>query len=73
MVTFYDLCLFLLKDNYNLIIGNIPMNVDTGSDCDSLPFFRFHLWKPICFNSDDISFPSESREETCIFVGVVRL
>ena len=70
MVTFHDLRLFGLNHNYNQTIGNIPMNVATGSTCDVSSLICFDFWKHVHFNSDYSSFPSKLTEETDRFVGI---
>ena len=60
---------FVLNHVQNSTIENIPTNQATGSTCDVLPLLRFHFWQPIYFNSDGISFTSDSTEEVGQFVG----
>ena len=61
---------FVLNHTYHSTIGNIPTNVATWSTCNVSPFLHFLFCKPVCFNSDDSSFPIRSTEEICQFVGV---
>ena len=46
------------------------MNPATGSTCDTSPLLRFHFWKPVCFNSDESSFPDNSTENTVRLSGI---
>ena len=48
----------------------IPMTVLLGSTIDISPLLRFHWWEPVCYNLDDVTFPSESEEKLGRFVGM---
>ena len=48
----------------------MPLKAATASTSNISPILRFHFWKPIYFNEDDSSFPSDATEVRGRFVGI---
>ena len=48
----------------------MPLNAATGSTGDISPMLRLYFWKPVYFNEDDMSLPSDTTEVRGRFVGI---